>query len=54
MEEIGTALNGVAERIEATVTPPPPQILPDHRARAIAFFWGLGIGAAFIFYLVNR
>ncbi|MCC0580570.1 hypothetical protein [Streptomyces californicus] len=54
MEEIWTALNGVAERIEATVTPPPPQILPDHRARAIAFFWGLGIGAAFIFYLVNR
>ncbi|MFI9630442.1 hypothetical protein [Streptomyces sp. NPDC052042] len=54
VEEIGTALNGVAERIEATVTPPPPEILPDHRARAVAFFWGLGIGAAFIFYLVNR
>lgn len=54
MEEIGTALNGVAQRIEATVTPPPPKILPDHRARAVAFFWGLGIGAAFIFYLVNR
>ncbi|MER7697225.1 hypothetical protein [Streptomyces sp. NPDC096095] len=54
MEEIGTALNRVAERIEATVTPPPPEILPDHRARAVAFFWGLGIGAAFIFYVVNR
>ncbi|MGP3922475.1 hypothetical protein [Streptomyces sp. 8N616] len=54
IEEIGTALNGVAERIEATVTPPPPKILPDHLARAVAFFWGLGIGAAFIFYLVNR
>ncbi|GHI05800.1 hypothetical protein AQI88_09815 [Streptomyces cellostaticus] len=54
IEEIGIALNGVAERIEATVTPPPPVILPDHRARAVAFFWGLGIGAAFIFYLVNR
>ncbi|PNG93450.1 hypothetical protein [Streptomyces malaysiensis] len=54
IEEIGTALNGVAERIEATVTPPPPMILPDHRARAVAFFWGLGIGAASMIYLVNR
>ncbi|MFC9278645.1 hypothetical protein [Streptomyces collinus] len=54
IEEIGTALSGVAQRIEATVTPPPPRILPDHRARAVAFFWGLGIGAAVILYLVNR
>ncbi|MFF3328731.1 hypothetical protein ACFYWX_04095 [Streptomyces sp. NPDC002888] len=54
IEGIGTVLSGVAQRIEATVTPPPPRILPDHRARAIAFFWGLGIGAAVILYLVNR
>ncbi|MEV4873784.1 hypothetical protein [Streptomyces syringium] len=54
IEEIGIALNGVANRIEATVTPPPPEILPDHRGRAVAFFWGLGIGAAVISYLLNR
>ncbi|MGW4896074.1 hypothetical protein ACWEQL_28045 [Kitasatospora sp. NPDC004240] len=54
IEEIGNALNGVAGRIEATVTPPPPQILPDHKARVVAFLWGLGIGAVFILYMVNR
>lgn len=54
IEEIGNALNGVAGRIEATVTPPPPEILPDHKARVVAFLWGLGIGAAFILYMANR
>ncbi|MEU3350958.1 hypothetical protein [Streptomyces sp. NPDC037389] len=54
IEEIGNALNGAAGRIEATVTPPPPEILPEHKARAFAFLWGLGIGAFFILYLVNR
>lgn len=54
IEAIVNALNGAAGRIEATVTPPPPEILPDHRARVVAFLWGLGIGAFFIFYLANR
>ncbi|RSO11615.1 hypothetical protein DMH18_08450 [Streptomyces sp. WAC 06783] len=54
IEEIGRALSSAAERIEATVTPPPPEILPDHRARVVAFFWGLATGAALIFYLMSR
>ncbi|MFB7470376.1 hypothetical protein [Kitasatospora sp. NPDC056184] len=54
IEEVGNVLTGVTARIEATITPPPPKILPDHRARVVAFFWGLGVGAAFILYLVNR
>ncbi|MFB6577121.1 hypothetical protein ACFCYC_06675 [Streptomyces sp. NPDC056402] len=54
IEAIANALNGAAGRIEATVTPPPPEVLPDHKARAVAFLWGLGIGALFILYLANR
>ncbi|MEU8437315.1 hypothetical protein AB0F18_31345 [Streptomyces sp. NPDC029216] len=54
IEAIGKSLNSAVGRIEATVTPPPPEVLPDHRARTAAFLWGLGIGAFFIFYLVNR
>ncbi len=40
LEEIGIAFNAVAERIEATVTPPPPKTLPDHRARAVVILLG--------------
>ncbi|WP_322871096.1 hypothetical protein [Streptomyces goshikiensis] len=54
IEEIGRALNGAAARIEATVTPPPPKILLDHKARNAAFLWGCGFGAFLVFYLVNR
>ncbi|NSC22253.1 hypothetical protein FM076_14065 [Streptomyces albus subsp. chlorinus] len=54
IEEIGSALNGAADRIEATVTPPPPKVLPDHRARLFAFAWGVLAGALFILYMANR
>lgn len=52
IEQLGTLLSGVADRIEATVTPPPPRLLPDHRGRMTAFFWGLGIGAALVFWMM--
>ncbi|MER7662814.1 hypothetical protein [Streptomyces sp. NPDC096193] len=54
IEHIGVALSGAAERIEATVTPPRPRLIVDKGAQAKAFFWGLGIGMAFIFYLWQR
>ncbi|MEV8528981.1 hypothetical protein AB0451_33310 [Streptomyces sp. NPDC052000] len=48
------ALTEAADRIERTVTPPPPQIVIDRQAQITAFLWGLGIGAAFIFFLWHR
>jgi hypothetical protein len=53
VEQLGTRLSKVADRIEARVTPPPPRILPDHRGRMQAFFWGLGIGLALMFWIVS-
>ncbi|MGW3012038.1 hypothetical protein ACWC9R_24865 [Streptomyces sp. NPDC001219] len=54
IEQIGTVLSGVAERIEATVTPPPPRLIVDRKAQRSAFVWGLVIGMVFIFYLWHR
>ncbi|MET9758052.1 hypothetical protein ABZ016_03195 [Streptomyces sp. NPDC006372] len=51
IEQIGTVLSGVAERIEATVTPPPPRLIVDRKAQLRAFAWGLAVGMVFIFYL---
>ncbi|MGP3635963.1 hypothetical protein ACTU45_21830 [Streptomyces sp. 24-1644] len=54
LEQIGIVLSSAAERIEATVTPPPPRLIVDRKAQLSAFIWGLAIGAVFIFYLWHR
>jgi len=54
IEQMGTVLSSVAERIEATVTPPPPRLIVDRKAQLRAFVWGLAIGMVFIFYLWHR
>ncbi|MEV0012284.1 hypothetical protein [Streptomyces sp. NPDC047973] len=54
LEQIGTVLSSAAERIEATVTPPPPRLIVDRKAQLSAFAWGLAIGAMLILYLSNR
>ncbi|MET8964062.1 hypothetical protein ABZX69_32105 [Streptomyces sp. NPDC004074] len=54
IEQIGTVLSGVAERIEATVIPPPPRLIVDTRAQLKWFAWGLAIGMVFMFYLWHR
>ncbi|MCX5410752.1 hypothetical protein [Streptomyces sp. NBC_00059] len=54
LEQIGTVLSSAADRIEATVTPPPPRLIVDRKAQLSAFGWGLAIGAVFIFYFSHR
>ncbi|MEV5950370.1 hypothetical protein [Streptomyces sp. NPDC051993] len=48
------ALTDAADRIERTVTPPPPRLIINRQAQINAFFWGLGIGAMFVFFLWHR
>lgn len=54
IEHITTALGNTAERIEATVTPPPPRLIVDRTAQAKAFIAGLICGVLLVVYLAHR
>ncbi|MFE2727729.1 hypothetical protein [Kitasatospora sp. NPDC059327] len=54
LERIAGTLTLAADRIERTVTPPPPQLVVNRKATVQAFLWGLGAGAALAAYLLGR